>query len=691
MNYIFCLVSLLGAFLLFQVQPMISKFILPWFGGSPGVWTTCMLFFQMVLFGGYSYAHFLTRRKAATQAWFHVAVLVAAVLLLPIVPNEGLRPTDSNSPSWHILVLLLATVGLPYFVLSATSPLVQVWYGRVYPNRSPYRLYSLSNIGSLAALITYPILIETRWNVLHQTWGWSVGFALFALAMAACAVGEWKRGNSEAENRLHQEEAADAKLPGPTVWRRVAWVALPAFASVMLLATTNHVCQDVAVIPFLWVIPLALYLLTFIVCFDHPRWYIRAAWAIPAMVVLVLVSAGLWNGIVPIVLLCFAAMFLVCMVCHGELARLKPGTSHLTEYYLLMSAGGALGGLTVSLIAPNIFTTFLEWSLALLVGFALVTWVAYRGWSRHLGGNGRLTAGFVFGLCGLSGLFWMQRWEFSFGSALERTRNFYGTLRVSERTTDAEDTNGKEEKFRSLYCSGTEHGRQFLSPELKREPLTYYGHKTAVGQLLLGLKDKPNVKVGAVGMGTATLATYGESGHSYVFYEINPDVVRMAEHWFTYIKDFKDRGGNYSYVLGDARLSLANETVSQQFDVLALDAFSGDSVPAHLLTKEAFEIYTRHLKAKGVIAVHITNKHLNLAPVLDRLATEFGYLTTRIWVKSDLRGHYEPDYILMTKDAEFIKAHPPQPPPYAHHIEDVKLWTDHDHNLFKLLDHRRKD
>ena len=692
MNYIFCLVSLLGAFLLFQVQPMISKFILPWFGGSPGVWTTCMLFFQIILFGGYSYAHILTRRKAATQALFHVGLLIAAAVILPIVPKDSMKPLDSSSPSWHIFLLLLATVGLPYFVLSATSPLVQVWYGRVYPHRSPFRLYSLSNIGSLTALLSYPILIETRWDVVSQAWIWSAGFVVFALFMGACALGEWKRGSSEAEEKLHAEEAKDAKLPGPTLWRRLTWVALPAFASVMLLATTNHVCQDVAVIPFLWVIPLALYLVTFIICFDHPRWYKRAAWAVPAMVV-IFVTAGLfripwpggWDaGFRAEITINFMAMFLICMVCHGELARLKPGTSHLTEYYLLMSAGGALGGLAVSLIAPMVFKSFFEWPLSLLVGFALAGWVAYRGLSKGVTQSFRLGLGVVTLVLVAVGLFFIQRWKLDFEPTVERNRNFYGTLVVTQDETDPKDTGGKAEKYHALWCSGTKHGQQFLSPELRREPLTYYGKETAVGQLLTGLKNKPDAKVGIIGMGTATLACYAEPGQTYRFYEINPEVERIAKQHFTFISDLQARGAKYEMALGDARLMLDHEP-DQHFDALVLDAFSGDSVPVHLLTKEAFTIYGRHLQPKGVIAVHITNHYLNLAPVVARLAKEFGYQTTRLCVDpGDLPGHYKPDYMLLSKDEEFIKAHPPVLPKIVVD-QDVPLWTDHAHNLFQIL------
>ena len=688
MNYVFCLISLLGAFLLFQVQPMISKFILPWFGGSPGVWTTCMLFFQMMLFGGYSYAHILTQRKAGTQTWFHIGLLLLAAALLPIIPSAAMKPDSSGNPSMQIILLLLATVGLPYFVLSATSPLVQVWYSRVYPHSTPWRLYAFSNFGSLTALISYPILVEPTWDVHRQAWIWSGSFVLFALLMGACAIGEWKRGSCSAA-RLQEEDAEKPpKSPAPGWWRRVLWVLLPAFASLMLLATTNHVCQNVAVIPFLWVIPLALYLVTFIICFDHPRWYVRPVWAVPAMVAIFLTS-GLYKipwdwkpGFVMMLVIHFSAMFLVCMVCHGELARVKPGTSHLTEYYLLMSAGGALGGLAVSLLAPLVFTTFLEWSLAIAFGFVLVSWVAWLGLAEKRSPLRKRMLGAVIGTASLAGLFFIAHWEFfPFGEFLERSRSFYGTLRINEQVWD----DGR--KFHLLYSSGTEHGRQNMDPAKRRDPLTYYGRESGVGMVLDGLKSTPGAKVGVIGMGTATVACYAEPGQTYRFYEINPDVVAMAKKWFTFISDMESRGAKYELALGDARLSLQHEPV-QNFDALLLDAFTGDSVPVHLLTREAFEIYQRHLKPNGIMAVHITNKYLNLAPVVEKLAKEFGYLSTRQCVDPGaLQGHYQPDYLLLTKDAGFIRAHPPVPPSYARALE-VPLWTDHAHSLFQILDRR---
>jgi hypothetical protein len=689
MNIVFCLVSLLGAFLLFQVQPVISKFILPWFGGSPGVWTTCMLFFQVVLFGGYSYAHFLAKLKPRTQALVHGLALLAAALMLPIIPDASYKPIGAEEPVGRILLLLTMTVGFPYLVLSATSPLIQVWFSHQYPQRSPWRLYSLSNIGSLTALLTYPVLIEPRWDVLRQTQIWSGTFVVFAGLMALCAIANRVRKDEiTPEADLHPQAATHPVKP--TWMQRLSWVLLPGFASLMLLATTNHVCQDVAVIPFLWVAPLSLYLISFIICFDHPRWYARAAWALAAMVLLFLAS-GLfempWDwtpGFITELAILLGAMFMVCMICHGELARLKPGTKHLTEYYLLMSAGGALGGLVVSILAPLLFTTFLEWSLALLAGFSLAAWVAYTALTpASLGGRKALAWRCCWAVVTIAALLPMAQWEFDFGQRLERTRDFYGALSVDEYTE--EDTG---EKFRSFICSGTKHGRQSQLPEHRREPLTYYAHNSGAGIVLDALKTKPGARVGVIGMGAGTVACYAEPGQTYRFYEINPTAVDLALKWFTFIPDMQTRGATYQLALGDARLSLEHEP-PQQFDVLLLDAFSGDSVPVHLLTREAFELYLHHLKPQGIIAVHITNHYLNLAPVVERAAQEFHLGTTRIAAEpqSDSDGCYSTDYILMTHDQAFLQAHPPAMPNYAWNV-DIPLWTDHRHNLFQILQQR---
>ncbi len=684
MNLVFCLVSLLGAFLLFQVQPVISKFILPWFGGSPGVWTTCMLFFQVVLFGGYSYAHLLAKCRPRTQAWVHGAALLIAALLLPIVPDAALKPTGAEEPVLRILMLLAWTVGFPYLVLSATSPLLQVWFSHLYPQRSPWRLYSLSNIGSLTALLTYPVLIETRWDVMTQAQIWSGVFVVFVLLMAVCAFTNRTRPDViTPEGDPHPQ--AETHAIKPTWMRRVLWLLLPGFASLLLLSTTNHVCQDVAVIPFLWVAPLSLYLVSFIICFDHPRWYARSAWALPAMALLFFGSGmyqfdfGDWSpGFIFELCVLLAAMFAVCMVCHGELARLKPSTKYLTEYYLLMSAGGALGGLIVSIVAPLMFDTYMEWSLALLAGFMLVAWAAFAGLPAFL----RIKpAAIGWAALTLTGVVYMSEWEFSFEERLERHRDFYGMLSVNEYE---DDDNG--ETLRSFISGTIKHGRQNMTPAKLRDPLTYYSRPTGIGRALESLKTIPDAKVGVIGMGAGTVACYAERGQTYRFYEINPSAVRLALKYFTFIPDLEARGAHYEAHLGDARLTLEHEA-PQNFDVLLIDAFSGDSVPVHLLTREAFELYQRHMKPDGIIAVHITNHSLNLAPVVERAAREFGLHSIRIANKTEESGCYPTDYVLLTRNTAFIQANPPVEPAYARAI-DVPLWTDHRHNLFQILDNR---
>ncbi len=698
MSFLFSFISLSGAFLLFQIQPMISKFILPWFGGSPSVWTLCMLFFQVVLFGGYSYAHFVARCTPRTQAIVHGVLLIVAALQLPVVPSEAFKPSGGGDPSWHIFQLLLTTVGLPYFVLSATSPLVQVWYARVYPGRVPYRLYALSNVGSLVALLSYPILIETRWDVIVQAYIWSFAYAGFALLMLVCAILSWRqaRGQTRVVTSTLTAGETRAQVPPPRAARRALWVALPALASVMLLSTTNHVCQDVAVIPFLWVVPLSLYLLSFIITFDHPRWYLRPVWGALAMLAL-FASAG-WDDlpwpdfgryrIVVEIVVNFLAMFSVCVVCHGELVRKKPDIEHLTEYYLFMSAGGALGGLLVSLLAPVIFTTYLEWTIGLMVGTVIAAWVAYRGLEPYVASSWSKASGPLFGALVVGALYFMQAWQFADDDAIARTRNFYGTLRIQDRKTQPDDARVEVLQFRSLYSNGTEHGRQFMRADLRREPLSYYGEETAVGQLLTELQAKPGARIGIVGMGTGTLASYGIAGQVFRFYEINPDVVSTARAYFTFIDDMLVRGGVYELALGDARLVLEREA-DQHFDALVLDAFSGDSVPVHLLTKEAFAIYQRHLTPDGVIAIHITNRFLNLAPVVERLGREFGFASTRINLQHVHHvGHYHPDYVLLSRDEAFIRRHPSVIPEFARDVPDIAVWTDLRHNLFQILQSR---
>ncbi|MFN0076022.1 MAG: spermidine synthase [Prosthecobacter sp.] len=782
--------SLLSAFLLFQVQPIISKFILPWFGGSPGVWTTCMLFFQIVLFAGYAYAHALTLLPRRWQGILHGLLLGAAIALLPIAPSEAWKPTGTEDPALRILLLLAVSVGLPYFVLSSTSPLVQVWFTRASGGGSPWRLYALSNIGSLAALLSYPLFFEVRWDVLEQTTLWAVGFGAFVLLSLS---GVWMDRHHAIAAESKPAETIDTAADHPGWLRRILWVLLPALASCVLLSATNHVCQDVAVVPFLWVAPLSLYLLTFIICFEHERWYARVSvlWALPALLLLFvtctedrLQKQPFWSvfentlhqqvepwlekltgmefnfssiDLTPNYIWelgwAFGAMFFACMLCHGELTRLKPAPRRLTEFYLLMSAGGALGGLFVSLGAPHFFTTFAEWPISLIVVFALAgivllrsVWqvkqkiwewllmillaavVIFKGWAifklgvvsqkmleEKLSLNavvpmwvlwtiigviaacilllmfrtirfGRFRIAFIsMVLLGASftfGILMMCDLGFKREPKLERVRNFYGMLSVTE-----DYDSGLDMKYRQLSNGGIIHGMQNFGVALREEPTTYYGHHTGIGKALDSLKDRNDARVGVVGMGAGTVSCYAKSGHTFRFYDINPAVAHIAKQHFTYLADAETRGAKVEIVIADARLALERElTKPQNFDVLLLDAFSGDSVPVHLLTREAFAIYQRHMKPDGIIAVHVTNSYLVLAPVIEKIAADAGFKTTRIATEAE-GDHDSTDYVLLTQNEVFLKATPTSL--LGNEIElkhDIRLWTDRYHNLLQILD-----
>ncbi len=723
------LMTLLSAFLLFQVQPLISKFILPWFGGSPAVWTTCMVFFQSLLFCGYAYAHLTSRLLSCrAQAILHLALIAVAIALLPIAPSESWQPTPGMEPTWRILGLLAVSVGLPYFVLSATGPLGQAWFTRAYRQRSPYRLYALSNVGSLTALLTFPVLFEPVFAVEIQTSLWSWAFVAFGVLCAGVAVWIWSNRGGESYACDQEVVLAD---DGPvrrdserlSIGRRLLWLALPACASVMLLAATNQACQNVAVVPFLWVIPLALYLLTFIICFDREGWYRRGPFAaITAMLVFLSAGGDEWladsiANMLPGVsaralrldffqtrILYFATLFMICMVCHGEMVRLRPKAKYLTEFYLMIAAGGALGGVLVSLIAPRIFPAYWEWNLGLVVSFAVAAiylgkaigrpaaWFASS--LRNQNGDGRplarrsVAADFAPGLM-LIGLMAVAAWQFDAAKPVPENifqrRNFYGVVKVYEYN----DADGHVMQFKS---GGVSHGRQWVSddPAVRLQPVAYYAPETGAGRAIRSFLDKPDLRIGVVGLGAGTLAAYPtQPGQSIKFYEINPEVITIANTYFTFLKECK---GRHEVVLGDARLSMKSEREVgdlQNFDVLVLDAFSGDAPPAHLLTREAFALYREHMRkdGRGIIAVNIKNRYVYLAPVVKAAADYWGFRTTRIWTdENKARLMHEVDYMLLTeKNDDFLKANPPILAPGVSPVIEPAPWTDHYNNLFQLL------
>lgn len=780
-----------GAFLLFQVQPLIGKFILPWFGGGPGVWTTCLLFFQTLLLGGYAYAHFTsTRLKPKQQVMVHVGLLLLSLLMLPIAPSDDWKQHVAGDPTWQILLLLTMSIGLPYLVLSSTGPLMQHWFSRTNPGISPYRLYALSNVGSLLALLSYPAFFEVKFSRHAQANLWSAGLVLFVVFCGYCAWLLWKRAvapggfagltpaaaaptpaavitptppvpdaeaaavvaESAVPTTVHGEVAAKATedTPAkPATGDKLLWVALPAIASILLLATTNKLSQEIAVIPFLWVLPLSLYLLTFIICFDHARWYHRGIF-----ISLLVVGMAVTAQLIPVgtdapmrlqILAYSATLFIACMVCHGELYRLRPPPEQLTSYFLMISAGGALGGFFVAIVAPAIFEDYRELQLGLWVLSYLIGVLCYRHRSREIalaagvgalvtvgvlpwlrsyfddtvGLSGEFAALFkdhwmylvaalvVFVVCtvdfrrrrfagweprtgwfvmflavGLGVVFvmhWMQRGDVRI---LNASRNFYGTLKVFDYYPGDEEDN-----YHLLLHGATTHGLQFIAPAKSVMPTTYYGDSSGVGRAINVLPQTPR-RMGLVGLGTGTLAAYGREGDYLRIYEINPQVETLAREHFKYLEYTPAK---LDVVMGDARLTMEQEVERgdfQKFDLLALDAFSSDAIPVHLLTREAFEIYLQQMKPDGVIAVHISNRYLNLRPVVEKLASHFDLSVVTIsdddapdwWI-------YATTWMLLTKNTELlgkdeIREVAEYPDPAN---EGFPLWTDDFASLYSIM------
>ena len=671
----------LSAFLLFQVQPLIGKFILPWFGGSPAVWTTCMLVFQILLFGGYAYAHVTTRYlKPRNQAYLHVVLLALAILTLPVTPDPAWKPTNSETPALKIVLLTTFCIGLPYFILSSTGPLVQGWFSRTHTGQSPYRLYSLSNLGSLLALVSYPFAVEPAFTTATQSLLWSALFAAFVLLCAGSAIVMGNHARFElSPTNVSETAAAPAVRPG---WNLIGlWFGLAMIPSVMLLATTNQVCLDVAVIPFLWVAPLALYLVTFIVCFDGDRWYSRKFFVLAAEVSLAFVCLLFVQGSNGPPLLWqvagyFSALFFLCMVCHGELVALKPAPQYLTTFYLTISAGGAAGGLFVGVLAPLVFVSYYELHLGIF-GFSLLYMTVLLREDRRLKLPipAWLQGATVVVVLVAAVAFVSQFGRHAVGS-MAVARNFYGVLKVEQKPSTSADDDVVE-----LLHGRIVHGTQFSSPTKRLIPTAYYSEASGVGKALKGHRSGEPKHVGIVGLGIGTLAAYGQSGDEYRLYEINPDVIALAQKHFTFLKDCRAR---QTLVTGDARLALEFEE-PQKFDILVLDAFSGDAVPVHLLTKEAMAVYLKHLQPDGLLAFHISNLHFDLRPVIAGLAAEYG-LTCVVHQSSADRVTAAKDAVwaLIARRPEVLtqsvgltsNSHSPRPP---------VLWTDDRSNLFEVL------
>jgi spermidine synthase len=690
----------LAAFLLFLVEPMAAKQLLPILGGASAVWVTCLVFFQLTLLLGYTFAWWIARRNSALRVGICLAAVAAAVLL----PQLGgivlgalgmdihLNVSASTHPVTTIFAVLTATIGLPFLILASTSPLIQVWWTRSEATPVPYRLFALSNAGSLLALLAYPTLVEPRIALSWQRMAWSFGFAVFAVLAASLAAQTILRSRTVIPTQETPTQTLD-QIPARSRW---LWFLLPMAAAMQLSAVTSHLSQDIAAIPLLWVLPLAVYLITFILAFELPQLYHR--WMVARILAVMLASLGYAlskvDTALPVglaVLFYLVEIFVACWFCHAEAYRLRPQSARQsTVFYLFVAAGGATGTFLTGIASPLIFRANYDLAIAFLVVAVLaliVTW--QEGWQqRMLWGTGSVL------LFALAIMLHIQ-----FGRhALLRARNFYGALRVTESNIDSEsgshgtgsDGTGSDTDYtsgtgpiRTLMNGRIRHGTQMMQVDRRRTPTTYYGTDSGVGVALRYCCEGRPKRVGVVGLGVGTIAAYGQTGDVFRFYEINPLVEPIARNLFSYLRDTP---ANVTVVNGDGRASLAREP-AQEFDVLAVDAFSGDAIPLHLLTREAMEVYRAQLAPDGVIAFHVSNSYLNLAPEIARLA-ESENMTARVVnsLPMPAEGAYVASWVLVSGNANFF-ANPGVATATARisNTANLRVWTDDYSSLLPIL------
>ena len=719
---LFACTLFLSSALLFAVQPMISKMVLPLLGGSPGVWNACMCFFQAGLLAGYAYAHLLARRLAwTTQAALHGSLLLLAFLFLPPALGQAAPPADGSPVGW-LLGLLALGVGLPFFVLSATAPLMQHWFSRTrHPDaRNPYFLYAASNAGSLLALLGYPLLIEPQWDLRQQGLAWSAGFVLLGLALAACfAVARAQRTQGT------DEPVVESAMPAVSGRQRLQWLALSFLPSSLLLGVTTFITTDLASTPLLWVIPLALYLTTFIFVFARrpplPHEWMRRA--LPHLLILIALLSLLHIASVWLLVLHLAGFFVITMVSHGELAARRPHAAHLTEFYLYMSLGGVLGGIFNALLAPAIFSGVYEYPLmlaascllasqltagrralaldvllpALLLG--LLAMLALSDDLRALleeGGRAGIAIAVVAftGLAALLLSFSSRPLRFALGIAaclgLSTASQVYGAQEMDRSFFGIYKVISVDEGRRTALLHGTTvHGVASRDAAQYRLPMSYYAPQGPFGQLLSSDTARGLPHIGVVGLGVGALTCYAAPGQTWTFHEIDPLVERLARdpRHFRYLEEC---GQNTSVVIGDARLTL-EQVPAGGYDLLVLDAYSSDSIPLHLMSREALALYLRKLSPHGLLVFHVTNRHLDLMPVLARLAEDAGLtgLQQRFRPQDELRRQGNAsatDVVVLSRDPADLAFL--QPGGHWQPLEGVPgtpLWTDSYSNILSVI------
>ena len=676
---LFLIAIFLGAFLLFVVQPLIAKQILPWFGGGPSVWSACLLFFQLGLVAGYAYTHYTRRLGLSRQIKVHVFFLLLAAATLPISASAAWKPPNADAPIGRLLALLATSVGLPYVVLAATAPLLQDWFRVAAPGRTPYKLYALSNIGSLAALLSYPAFAERFLPLGAQASWWSAGFVAFVIVTALCG---WRvlRSGSALAAEAASVDAAVQEPPGRL--DQILWIAFSACGTGLLLAITNQLCQEIAVVPLLWILPLAVYLLTFIVSFAG--FYNRAvcfALFLGAFAA-EMYAIGRPNS-TPLVAQIGAGLFLVgagCMLCHGELVRLKPRARDLTSFYLALAAGGSVGGMLVTLVAPLVFTRYTELPLFVLLVPALVTLGLLRDAARRRRRIPALVWAIPCATFSIAAAISLSQPA----SALEvaSARNFYGTLRVFQ------DRPSTPRGIRAFYHGRTVHGSQFIADADSMRPTANYAEGTGIelafrehSRRVAGLP----LQIGVIGLGPGSIIAWSKPGDAIRFFELNPQVVDFAQRYFTYLRQSP---ASIEIVTGDARLSLERELASgphHRYDLFTVDAFSSGSIPLHLLTRESFALYRQALAPNGVIAFHISNVYLDLRPVIRGLARESGMKVLELVSAPDPgRAAAWSTWVLVTDDPAFVSRTTPLVP-----VDETDgrslVWTDDFSSLSSVI------